>query len=970
MLSALEDLPIRRRIVLLVVTVLVPVAAMFGWALMVDLQRSGESANASVTAASDHVAGELGRTLRRTEEMFARLAERPLVRAMDARRCDPLIADAIRLEPEFSMIWLRDLRGQIVCASVADPMPSVQGMPWFDEALKRGRFGASDAFVRKRTGRWVSVLTHPVHDDTGAQVGLLSLPVDLLSLSEQLLAATPAHAIVTVVDRSGAVVLQSVRPEAVIGTRPAAADADPARARRDGTVSATGPDGVRRLVAMRTVPGADWRVSASLPESQLYADFHARLQRTLGVGVGVLLLALWLAWRLGSAIVRPITDLAATAARVAAGGSAVRAVVGGPAEVGMVAQQFNRMLDARDASEAARREADARYRTLVDWSPEALSVHVDGRVRFVNQACLDLLGAASADELVGKSSGDVVPADRRQVAQAVVQEAIGQGRPVAPQEQTFVRLDGSPVEVTVQGIPIVFDGEPALLASMRDITQRKRTEVALAKSESLLRGIVDSATVAIITADDAQRIVSANPAAAAMFRYDAADLVGKPLERLIPMRYRESHRREMQAFGDRVDAPRHMGAQRDVVGVRADGAEFPIDAAISQLNVGGERLFTVILRDVSERLAAEQALRRSEASLRRLLVVLPEAVFVSTGERVSFVNEAAQRLFGTDAAALLGRPPLSLIHPDSVELVRQRIEKVRGGSEFMPAVEVKVLRPDGSVRVVESTAVLVADHDQESILVVLRDVTELNETRRALANSHGELQRLVAAQDRVQEDERKRIARELHDDLQQTLAAIRIDLVAAGQRLQTAPQTVAPLLDETSELAASAIDSARRIINDLRPQMLEDLGLVSALESLAGQFSRRTGVDCRIREHDAIGREVPLPPVVATTLYRVAQEALGNIAKHARASKAWIVFKRAADGRVSLRISDNGKGMVMGEPRKPESFGLLGMQERVRTLGGTLRVGSEPGSGTTIEVHVPGAHAPDGARPGADDGPH
>jgi signal transduction histidine kinase len=237
--------------------------------------------------------------------------------------------------------------------------------------------------------------------------------------------------------------------------------------------------------------------------------------------------------------------------------------------------------------------------------------------------------------------------------------------------------------------------------------------------------------------------------------------------------------------------------------------------------------------------------------------------------------------------------------------------------------------------------------------VVLRDVTELAEARRALADSHDELQRLVAAQDRVQEDERKRIARELHDDLQQTLAAIRIDLVAIEQRLTTAPQTVTPLLQETSELAANAIDSTRRIINDLRPQMLEDLGLVPALEVLTTQFSRRSGIHCRIREHDDLGRDVPLPPVVATALYRVAQEALGNVAKHAQASKVWILFTRAVDGRVALRISDNGQGMVMDQPRKPASFGLLGMQERVRALGAALRVHSESGSGTTIEVQVP-----------------
>jgi len=963
MQSWLEDLPIRRRIVLLVLTILLPVAAMLAWFLGVDLQRARAAADASVTIISDNVAVELERTLRRAESMLAQLAQRPLVKAMDASRCDPLIVDAIRLDSEFSAIWLRDRHGQVVCSPVADPIPKLnpQDAPWFDEALLQRRFSAGDAIVRKRTGRWISVLTHPVRDGAGTVIGLLSLPVDLLNLNEHVLASVAQNALVSVVDRSGAVLLRSTEPQAFIGTRADPGGADPAPGRREGTLSAPGPDGVPRLFAFRTVAWVGWRVSASLPESAVYADFHATLRRTLVLGVGVLLLALGLAWRLGSAIVRPIADLAAAAAGVAAGDTTVRAALGGPAEVGLVAQQFNRMLDGRDASEAARREADARYRTLVDWSPEALSVHVDGRVRFVNQASIDLLGARSADELVGKPSIDVIQPEHHPAVQAQVADALERGHPVEPQEQVFFRLDGRRIEVAVQGIPIVFDGQPALLASMRDITDRKRTESALARSEAQLRGIVESATVAIITADESQAIVSANPAAAVMFRCDAAELIGRPLERLIPARYRDAHRHDMQAFGKSPDASRHMGKLRDVMGVRADGDEFPIDAAISHLSVNGERLFTVILRDISERRRAELALRQSEASLRRLLVMLPEAVLVNTGDRVSFVNEAAQWLFGADEAALLGRSPLTLIHPDSVELVEKRMATVRGGAEAAPPTEIKVLRADGTTRIAESAVTLVADHGGNSILVMLRDVTELTEARRALANSHADLQRLVAAQDRVQEDERKRIARELHDDLQQTLAAIRIDLVAIGQRLTAAPESVAPLLEETSELAATAIDSTRRIINDLRPQMLEDLGLVAALEALTNQFSRRTGIDCRIREHDDIGRDVPLPPVVATALYRVAQEALGNVAKHARASKVWVLFKRTTDGRVSLRISDNGQGMVMTQPRKPESFGLLGMHERVRALGATLRVDSESGSGTTIEVQVPAA-ADAGAR--------
>ncbi|MFZ2651415.1 MAG: PAS domain-containing sensor histidine kinase [Burkholderiaceae bacterium] len=364
-------------------------------------------------------------------------------------------------------------------------------------------------------------------------------------------------------------------------------------------------------------------------------------------------------------------------------------------------------------------------------------------------------------------------------------------------------------------------------AELRFRTSLEQASRALELSEARLRGIFESANDAIITADESQTVVMANPAAGAMFRCPLESMLGAPLERFIAQRHREAHRHYVQVFGESEVNARPMARKANAFGLRSDGVEFPIDAAISQLKVGGQRLYTVMLRDV----------------------------------------------------------------------------------------------------------------------------TELKRTQSALLNSYAGLQRLFLALDRAQENERKRIALELHDDLQQTLAAISINVAALGDRAH-AGTALAPILAELNDLAASAIESTRRIVSALRPQILEDLGLVAALEVLARQFGQRNAINCEFEAQGDAGPQLLAAPALATSLYRVAQEALNNVAKHAHASQVRILLASAADGRVVLSISDNGIGMSASDRHKPDSFGLAGMHERVHALGGELRVDSSPGSGTVVEVHV------------------
>ena len=484
---------------------------------------------------------------------------------------------------------------------------------------------------------------------------------------------------------------------------------------------------------------------------------------------------------------------------------------------------------------------------------------------------------------------------------------------------------------------------------------------ALELSEARLRGIFESATVAILTVNEGQVIESANASAAAMLGCEIEDLIQAPLSRFIPERFRPAHKRDVKAFGESEIHARHMGRERDVMGLRADGREFPLDAAISHIRVGDERLYTVIMRDISSRRRAEQALLASKAKLDAALESMNDAVFIADADaRLVEMNEAFASFHRfenkSECRQTLAEYPelidVFMANGAAAPLEQWALSRALQG-ETGTGVEYQLRRKDTGESWFGSYSfapIRAKDGAIVGAVVTARDMTELKQARVELETSHADLQRLMAAQDRVQENERKRIARELHDDLQQTLAAIRMDAVALGQCLPDASPEVAAMLQRIDKVAESAITSTRRIVNDLRPQLLEDLGLLAALEVLTENFSEHTGIACTLEAQEGVGESLGTAPMTATCFFRVAQEALNNVTKHAQATAVALSITSASDGTVVLSICDNGRGIAAGQQRGPQSFGLLGMHERVRALGGSLRIESTLHAGTTVEV--------------------
>ena len=482
---------------------------------------------------------------------------------------------------------------------------------------------------------------------------------------------------------------------------------------------------------------------------------------------------------------------------------------------------------------------------------------------------------------------------------------------------------------------------------------------ALALNESRMRGILESATDAILTADEGQTIVMANAAASATFRIEIDALMGLRLEQLIPQPFRAKHKADVQAFADNHSPARHMGRSREVTALRADGDVFPIDASISYASVGGQRLYTVILRDITERRASERELLASKAKLETALASMTDATSIADNHgqlmdfndafvkfhRYSSRNECQQSL--ADHASLI---EVSLPGGEPAPVGAWAVSRALRG-ETASNVEFGLRRKDTGERWVGSYSfapMRSKDGELLGAVVTARDITLIRQAQTDLEAAHVELQRLVAMRDTVQDEERRRIARELHDDLQQSLAAIRMDSVAVEGLLPDTTGEIGRLVRRIDQLAAAALASTRRIVSDLRPELLEELGLGYALQSLAQVFTERTHVPCTVTAGADVDELLGSAPQAATCLFRVAQEALNNVAKHAQAHRVQMTVEQGGDTGITLTVRDDGRGMTEQDRRKPLSFGLLGSRERLRALGGSFRIESAPGKGTTV----------------------
>ncbi|MCI0391622.1 MAG: PAS domain S-box protein [Acidobacteria bacterium] len=601
----------------------------------------------------------------------------------------------------------------------------------------------------------------------------------------------------------------------------------------------------------------------------------------------------------------------------------------------------------RKRAQDALRESEARYRQMFEQN-RAVKLLIDpasGKIVNANSAAAEFYGYG-LEELKRMNITDINTLSSQQVVKEMA-------RVVTEQCSYFIfrhRLASGEVrDVEVHSSPLDEGGRGLLYSIIHDITERLRTE-------ERFRRFFDLPLVGMALTSPQRHYLLVNQ--------KLCDILGYPAHELMRMTWVEVTHPDDIAENARLLEQTIRGEtegyRMDKRFIHRDGhiVYSSISARCVRRDDGAVDHLVLIVEDISERKQAAEALRESEERFRQLAENVDAVFFISEGfsesapGRVLYVSPSYEKVWGRSRESLYRetRSWFEDVHPDDQERVKAafpEIAKAKFDEEF------RIVRPDGGIRWVHDRVFPIHDDRGEvyRIAGIVEDITERKLVEKELLQSEETLRQLTARLFQLQDEERRRIASELHDSLGQSLAIIK-NRAMICLRAGSDPEQVKGQLEEISATAASAIDEVREITHNLRPNELDRLGLVEAIWSMISKVSDSTAIRLSA---DLDRVEGLFTPEAEMGIYRIVQEGLNNVVRHAEASEARVSIKQV-ESEVIITVADNGKGMERAEAtvngKGTRGFGLAGIAERARMLGGTCIINSEPGGGTILMVRL------------------
>lgn len=623
------------------------------------------------------------------------------------------------------------------------------------------------------------------------------------------------------------------------------------------------------------------------------------------------------------------------------------------------------LVTAYDITQLRAVEAQVRFQArLLDAVGQAvIATDLNGTITYWNNAAERIYGWSAA-EVIGRNVLDVTPAETVHAEAASMMERLRRGERWSG-EFCVKRKDGTSFLAFVTNSPIV--NEEGKLAGVigisMDISDQKNTEEELRQSHQRFELVSRASSDTIWDWDITSGSLWVSDAFFRKYGYPKTPTLTlsdwdshiHPEDRervvrslLAAVEQRASSWEEEFRFVHANGSTSYVVARGFLV---CNEQGTPVRMVCSMVDVTTLKLAELDQRYLAEE--REKLLHQLRLQFERMPIgyVLADHNF-----RIVEWNPSCEKIFGFTRAEVLGRSPFDLvISPSLKPFIHEFIDKLKTGKETLTAINENLTKDGRTILCEWFDTPLFDDHgNYTGMIAMVQDITERRLAEESLRKSNIQLRNLSAYLQSVREQERKHIAREIHDELGQELTALKMQAAIIQKAIVKLEGTVpkAELLELTNSLTAMAdtsIKTVRRIATELRPDVLDKVGLIDALKWQAQEFEKRTGAQCiflsRIDEWD-------FPDNVATALFRIFQEALTNVSRHAAATRVAAELS-LREGWVEFRIEDNGRGITKEQIENTSSLGLVGLVERARLLGGTATILGVPGAGTTIRVQIP-----------------
>ena len=630
-----------------------------------------------------------------------------------------------------------------------------------------------------------------------------------------------------------------------------------------------------------------------------------------------------------------------------------------PVEVKAMVIQFNgkrsvqliiRDITERKTAEVKAAEDDERIRILsraIEQSPVSYIItDLEGKMVFVNPKFCETTGY-SMDEVIGENSNIFKTGFTSQEEYNELWTTIMSGQNWSGVFQNKKKNNELYWESEVISPVKNLKGEIThFLAIKEDITEQKKNYKALADSENHLKTIYNSEPECIKLLGPNSELLQMNPAGFAMLEAENVDqLKGERLLGIINEPYRDAfHNLTKKVF---------MGEKGilefEITGLKGTPRWLESHAVPLKDTEGKIISLLAVTKDITERKKAEEVLIKSEEKYRQIVETAQEGIWlIDECAMTTFVNEHMAEMLDYKREEMMGLSLFHFMDEEGKRISENNIEKRKRGVSEQHEFEFRKKNGQVVYTQLEASPIMEAGSYKGS-LAMITNITERKRAEEEVRMSRQELRQLSAHLNTIREEEGSRIAREIHDELGQQLTGLKMDTYWISKKIKEEDIVVQKKLKGMIDLIDTTVNTVRRIASELRPAILDDLGLIAALEWQSQEFEKRTGINCKF---NSTIDEVDIEKQVASGIFRIYQETLTNITRHSNATLVEIFISNDPN-KFSVVVKDNGIGFDFSEIKTKKTLGLLGMNERAIMLDGELLVESKINKGTTIILNVP-----------------